>query len=203
MKKFLINYCLLVFLCFISSCVLKINTNEYSGLDAGEKAVFRPFSMEIMKKTREPGDSFRIYEITAQNIKSITRTYKYTWVHFWAPYCKSSYCSNTIGYMCNLKNNKNKDEIATVLISTIYDVKDIQEAFKNSALDCQVFVLSNSCYGEKQEKGMKKFASELDNNSLVRKNRYFSNYFFKDTMLINASWDMDGSKVDSFIRIND
>lgn len=201
MKKLQLISLFVFILGLTSSCVFFVNTNGYSDLNNNEKAVFSPFSFDLLAKSRNPEDSFSIYEITAPQIKQITKKYKYTWVHFWAPYCKSSYCTNTLGYMCNLKYNNHNYDIATVLISSVYDVKDVKEAFRNSALDCQVFVLNNTYYGENQNRGMRKFSSELDNNSLVRKNRYFSNYFFRDTLLVYASWDLDGPKVDSLLKI--
>ena len=77
----------------------------------------------------------------------------------------------------------------------------MQKALAHSDSDCPIFVLENSTYGEKQGRAFKKFAMELDNNSILKKNEYADNYIFKDALLIEAAWNYNESKIDSIVQM--
>jgi hypothetical protein len=184
----------------LSSC--SINGNEYSYLTNAEKSHFKPFSDSVKLNTNHSSDSIVIYEITPKDVKAITRQHKFTFVHLWAPYCKGNACQNVFANLSAIYNNASQDDLSILLVSFSYSFKDIKHALEGSKFELPIFVLSNSYLGEQTGKAKKTFAREIDDNNLVPRNKFFVDYFFKDTTLIKACWNLTGFQIDSIVQKN-
>lgn len=104
--------------------------------------------------------------------------------------------------MCNRYVKYKSKDVQTILISNSYNIKDLQSVLSHSNSNCPIFVLQNSIYGEKQGRAFKKFAMELDNNSIFKDKKSADNFIFKDTLLIESVWDINAAKIDSIILRN-
>lgn len=184
----------------LTSCVIEINENGYRSLPTASKKYIRPFSMDLLKQTHSYKDTIFIYEISSSDIKQITKSNKFTWIHFWAPYCSSKSCVNIAGLMNEVKEQQKEKDFLELLIATSFDFNAIKERLKNSSYTQPVFILSDSIYGHKQGKAMKLFASKIDNNSVLKKNEYFSEYLFCDTLLTVAAWNLTPQQIDSVLN---
>jgi len=186
-------------LIILTSCTIAINENGHRFLTDQEKQFFRPFSMDAFKNPHSYKNSMVIYEISSRDIKQITRKYRFTWVHIWAPYCRGKNCNNVINLISEVFGREKSNDMMVLLVSNSYDLRDIKLSLKNADYTLPVFVISNSAYGYGQSKGQKQMALEMDNNTLLRHNEYFSDYFFRDTLLIKASWNVTLSQIDSLM----
>ena len=191
---------LLLVLILLSSCVIEINENGYSSLTDASKKHIRPFSMELLNHTQSYKDSIFIYEISSRDIKQIIKRNKYTWIHFWAPYCSAKSCINVTSIMDEVKEKEKDKGFIDLLVATSFDLEAIQSRLKTSNFTQPVFILSDSLYGHKQGKAMRVFATEIDNNSLLKKNQRFGDYLFCDTLLKIASWNLTPQQIDSVIN---
>lgn len=186
----------------LQSCVISINESGYRFLTEKDKLNFKPFSMEVLEKTYNYKDSITIFEINSGDIKEIAKHHKFTWVVLWAPYCSSKDCKIMPDLMCNRFVKYRSKDVQTILISNSYNIKELQSVLAHSNSYCPIFVLQNSIYGEKQGRAFKKFAMELDNNSIFKDKKSADNFIFKDTLLIESVWDINAAKIDSIILRN-
>ncbi|MDD4604328.1 MAG: hypothetical protein PHF97_11055 [Bacteroidales bacterium] len=102
--------------------------------------------------------------------------------------------------MNEVKEQQKEKDFLELLIATSFDFNAIKERLKNSSYTQPVFILSDSIYGHKQGKAMKLFASKIDNNSVLKKNEYFSEYLFCDTLLTVAAWNLTPQQIDSVLN---
>jgi hypothetical protein len=94
---------------------------------------------------------------------------------------------------------KGKDFVE-LLVAREYDLDDIRSRLKNTDFTQPVLILSDSIYGHKQARGIRLFASEIDNNSLLKKNGFFSEYLFCDTILKVAAMNLTPQQIDSVVN---
>ncbi len=186
----------------LQSCVISINESGYRFLTEKDKLNFKPFSMEVLEKSYNHKDSIIVYEINSADIKEITNHHKFTWVVLWAPYCSLKDCKILPDLMCDKYIKYKSKDVQTILISNSYNIKEIRSVLSHSNSNCPIFVLQNSIYGEKQGRAFKKFAMELDNNSIFKDKKSADNFIFKDTLLIESVWDINAAKIDSIILRN-
>jgi hypothetical protein len=199
----LIRLLVLILVCYsLSSCEISINENEYRFLTKTEKSHFKPFANSIKFNTNQSSDSIFIYEITPNDVKEITQQHKFTFVHLWVPYCRGLACQNVLANLSAINNKVSQDDLSILLISNTYSYNDIKNALEKSKFALPIYVLSNSYLGEKTGKAKKIFAREIDNNKLVPKNKFFEDYFFKNTTLIKACWNLTAYQIDSIISEN-
>ena len=184
----------------LTSCVIEINENNYRSLTDESKKHIRPFTMDLLNRNQNYKDSIFIYEISSRDIRQIIKQNKYTWIHFWAPYCSDKSCINVAGIMEEVREMEKGKDFVELLVSTVYDLDGIKSRLKNSDFKQPVFILSDSIYGHKQVRGMRLFASEIDNNSLLKKKEYFSEYLFCDTLLKVAAWNLTPKQIDSVVN---
>ncbi len=184
----------------LTSCVIEINENGYRSLTDESKKHIRPFTMDLLNRNQNYKDSIFIYEISSRDIRQIIKQNKYTWIHFWAPYCSAKSCINVAGIMEEVREMEKGKDFVELLISTVYDLDAIKSRLKNSNFKQPVFILRDSIYGHNQVRGKRLFACEIDNNSLLKKNEYFSEYLFCDTLLQVASWNLTPKQIDSVVN---
>ena len=187
-------------LTLLTSCVIAINENNYRLLTDESKKHIRPFTMDLLNQNQNYKDSIFIYEISSRDIKQIIKEHKYTWIHFWAPWCSNKSCINVVGIMDEIKEMEKGKDFVELLVAREYDLDGIKSRLKNSDFTQPVFILSDSIYGHKQVKGMRLFASEIDNNSLLKKKDFFSEYLFCDTLLKVAAWNLTPQQIDSVVN---
>jgi|GEM_PF-851667 hypothetical protein len=189
-----------LFLTLLTSCVIAINENNYRLLTAESKKHIRPFTMDLLNRNQNYKDSIFIYEISSHDIKQIIKKHKYTWIHFWAPSCPNKSCINVVGIMDEAREKEKGVDFVELLVAREYDLDGIKSRLKNSDFTQPVFILCDSIYGHKQVKGMRLFASEIDNNSLLKKKDFFSEYLFCDTLLKVAAWNLTSQQIDSVVN---
>jgi hypothetical protein len=156
--------------------------------------------MDVIDNPINYNDSLKFYEISAVDIKAITKQHKFTWVILWAPYCSSKESKNLPNFLYDIQKKYGQIGLQSVLISTTYNINELRKALSHSYSKCPVFVLKNSKYGTKQGKAFRQLANELDNNALISNKEYYGDYLFKDTLLINACWNLTESQIDSILK---
>ena len=187
-------------LLLLSSCVIEINENGYRSLTDEAKRHVRPFTIDLLNQKHNYRDSIILYEISSRDLKQIIKKNKYTWVHFWAPHCSSKSCINVTNLMNEVEEKEKQYDFAELLISTEYDFENLKQRLNNSKFTQPVFILTDSIYGHKNGKALRLFASEIDNNNLINKNKYFGEYFFCDTLLTVATWNLTPQQIDSIVK---
>jgi hypothetical protein len=187
-------------LTLLSSCVIAINENNYRLLTPESKKHIRPFTMDLLNRNQNYKDSIFIYEISSRDIRQIIKKHKYTWIHFWAPWCSNKSCINVVGIMDEVKEMQKGKDFVELLVAREYDLDDIRSRLKNTDFTQPVLILSDSIYGHKQARGIRLFASEIDNNSLLKKNGFFSEYLFCDTILKVAAMNLTPQQIDRVVN---
>jgi hypothetical protein len=187
-------------LTLLTSCVIAINENNYRLLTAESKKHIRPFTMDLLNRKQNYKDSIFIYEISSRDIKQITQKHKYTWIHFWAPWCPNKSCINVAGIMDEVREMEKGKDFVELLVAREYDFDGIKSRLENSDFTQPVLILSDSIYGHKQVRGIRLFASEVDNNSLIKNKDFITEYLFCDTLLAVAALNLSPKQIDSVVN---
>jgi hypothetical protein len=194
MKK---TYIILILMVALSSCiVIRIGENNYRDLTVDEKSHVLSFDSTLLSKkvTHSP---MYLYEINMENIKSVLKNSKYTWIHHWVPYCSNDFCKN-ISVFEDISNQHT--EIQFIMVSTTYEFKEIEETVERSSFNLPIFVLKDSTYGHKLKKAHAKFENEVKMlPQRINENSYFAgDFLFKNDTLIYTGAGLE-SKLDSIL----
>jgi len=184
-----------------TSCgIIEINLNNYRHLSEQDFKSIKAFDQAVTNQEIDNSNGLIVYEITSDDVKQITQQHRYTWVSIWAPYCGNEACKNIKAY-AEVMNQYKMQNISVLLISNGYFMEEINEAIKYSGFTKPVYVMKSAYFGEQMGKSFRKFANDMDSNNLIMKNKYFSDYFFKDTLLIYSGWELNKSTLDSLIKL--
>lgn len=186
--------CGIIFLCY--SCgIIQINENNYDKLTEKDKKKIKTFNESLSNEIGST--SFAIYEINTTEIKNQLKKNNFTWVHLWAPYCKGDECKR-LSYYTELKKKYSNFNLKIYVTSIFYDVTLINEIVLNNKYEEPIYVLQNSYFGKNMSKAQKKLNQELTN---TQEKKWFSEYLFKDTILLYKGYDINGPLLDSLIKM--
>lgn len=170
-------------------------------LKENQRQYIKDFSIDLVDKNQLNTNEFCIYEINGSDIKAVTRLYNFTWIHLWLPFCKAEYCQNISLFQYMAEQHKS-DGLAFLMTSETYDIKSINQIVVKSNFSFPVFVLEDVYYGHKMKRARMQISDQLINNDSIGKSLYYSDYVFKDTLLIYAGSNLNNERLDSIINIS-
>lgn len=185
---------------FLASCIsIKIGTNDYSFLKEEELKRVKDFEVSTLSSDFKNDSLVNIYEIDHSIIQeNVLKNEKYTWIHFWRPYCSKEACVNI-----NIYSNaaKKYDNLKLLLTSQTYDFPQIQGTFELTNFPLPIFVIKNSSYSEKMKEAKREITSKLISKEvLVDEELFADDILFYGNKLIYVGDSLD-YKLDSIISI--
>ncbi|MFP5471724.1 MAG: hypothetical protein ACLGGV_09010 [Bacteroidia bacterium] len=161
-----------IFLFFVSCISINIGTNDYSFLKESDIKRIKNFEPSVFNLDFKNDSLVSIYEIDHSIIQeNVLKNNKYTWIHFWRPYCSKEACVNI-----NIYSNaaKKHDNLKLLLTSQTYDFPQIQGTFELTNYPLPIFVVKNSSYGEKVREAKRQITSKLISKEVLADEELFA-----------------------------
>lgn len=188
----------LVIIPFLTGCMVYINNDGYGYLNEAEKQHFQPFPAEISLTSGYDTTALIIYRLCEQDIQKILKSYDYTWVHIWAPYCPSADHAGLLNKL-QLAATTAGQRLNVVLISSSYDYDAIKSRVSYSRYPFPVYVLDEACFGSSRGKALRHLHRVLHHHQVSGKRGFFGDYLLKDTTVVKEAWHLSVNEVDSLI----
>jgi len=186
-EKGLAMFFLLLALGLFSCKTLGINQNGYAGLTPAQRNSIQPFAMETSKnRFGLPEDSVIIEEITFHDIQMLANQYAYVWIHEFVPSC-SHLNTRELKALLELENN-NKNGLKLILVSEVYDLKDIRYIFRFFGHPIIVYVLHHEDYSATTGKASRTLFRQLTstNTGMRLTGHYFDDYILHNGQLVEV-----------------
>ncbi|MEN8695727.1 MAG: hypothetical protein ABF317_00370 [Bacteroidia bacterium] len=166
-----------------TGCLVMIGENSFRSLTEQDKTNIKPFDSDVIGVVDTSMNKY-LYEITANDIMSQTRTNAYTWVHIWLPYCPNEHCQNIAFFPATAAQY---DSLSLMIISATYDLKSISRIKQLSEYHQPVFVLKDADYSHKLKETRVQFSQEIGVKD--EEGYYADDLIFRDSTLIYAGDD--------------
>ncbi|MFK7970435.1 MAG: hypothetical protein AB8F95_08715, partial [Bacteroidia bacterium] len=139
-------------------------------------------------------ENLYVYEITSRDIETITKKHAYTWVHTWLPTCSGDYCQN-ISYLEHFADQYKDKDMALVLISEEYSLKEIKQIASTSRYSHPIGIMKSGYFGYKVKKASQKLYHDLTKTEPTQESLneaiITDEYFFKNGELVFKASDME------------
>jgi len=184
-----------LFILFLFSSCISINSNGYRELSTQKKLQLQDFSANSVN---EYDGNHPVKEMTAPALKSYIKPKEYTWVYIFVPYCKDSSCKPLMWYERTINNYKSK-KINFLAISQVYDMGLINK--QRQGFEHTVYIIKDAAYGHNMYKARDRFTAELLNDNPISRSRP-AHMLFKRDSLIYYSAVMNKHAIDSVMARN-
>lgn len=180
----------------LNSCIIALQDINYRYLNDKEKEHFVAYNPNNFDKKIDNSKDIFIEELTAENIRNMLESHKFTCVELWSPYCKAEVCQS-LNYYDDICADYEKNNFKLIKISRTYDFDYISKAIINAKYDKQMYVIKyNERYGNNIDKVHDRFVKDFAKKDLMIRMSY---YYFKDTTFIHADDFLNNNIMDSLI----
>jgi hypothetical protein len=183
----------IVTILLITSCIsikFDFNSNSYSSLKEEELKRVKDFDLSVINSDFQNDSLVNIYEIDHSIIQEkILEEGKYTWIHYWRPYCSNESCINI-----NLYSNEAKkyDHLKLLLVSQTYDFPQIQGTYELKNYPLAIFVIKNNSYSEKMKEAKQQITSKLILKEVLTDDELFADdILFFGNMIVYVGDSLD------------
>ena len=193
-------YYSILLLFFLSSCLVTINENDFRTLNKKDLTCIHSFYIDSTDVTRNQNTNLYLTEITGSDLKRCLKKYPYTWVYIWRPFCKGPNCK-PLFYYEKIDRAVRAKGVKFMLISQLYDIKNIQRHIQRSTFDREIYVMKDKEYGHKLTPARLKLAQEIAPEYYGKKLPWMEDYLiFKGDTLIYQGGNVSASILDSVLH---
>ena len=182
-----------------TSCTITINGNDYNRLKAEQRKLIKPFMIQTTDNSVNYETLYPLQEINGDYIKECTKKYKYTWVYFWAPWCKEN--MQQLQYFIEIEKRYRDKGIKLLIISLSYDIEDIKLVLAKAKFDRISYILQDSHYGSSINSSLKKIHIELNQSQTkLEKTKSALHYVFYNQNLIYCGDNFSEKDIQGIIK---
>ena len=185
---------------FLSSCLVAINENDFRTMGKKDFPFIHSFCIDSTDIPRNQHTNLYLTEITGNDFKRCLKKYPYTWVYIWRPFCKGPSCK-PLYYYDKIDKAARSKGVKFMLISQLYDIKNIKRHIERSTFDREIYVMKDKEYGHKLTPARIKLTQEIVPEFSGKKLQMMEDYLiFRGDTLIYQGGNISARILDSVLH---